>query len=80
MWLGLVAGTLTTASFLPQLTKAWKSHSTRDISLTMYIVFTLGVFLWLLYGIYIDSIPVIAANVITLAIAMVILILKIKYR
>ena len=79
MLLGLLAGAMTTASFLPQLAKAWRTHSTRDISLTMYVVFTAGIFLWLLYGIFIASIPVIAANIITLAIALVILILKIKY-
>ena len=79
MLLGLLAGAMTTASFVPQLAKAWRSHSTRDISLTMYIVFTTGVLLWLLYGIFISSVPVIAANIITLIIALIILVLKIKY-
>jgi len=80
MMLGLIAGALTTVSFLPQLVKVWRSRSTRDISLTMYIVFTAGIFLWLLYGIFIESMPVILANAVTLTIALTILALKIRYR
>jgi MtN3 and saliva related transmembrane protein len=78
--IGLLAGTLTTVSFLPQLAKAWKTRSTGDLSLSMYAVFTLGVSLWLVYGMYLNSLPVIAANAITLLIALLILILKIRYR
>jgi MtN3 and saliva related transmembrane protein len=78
--LGLIAGTCTTAAFLPQLVKIWKSRSTRDISLLMYVVISTGILLWLIYGIIIDSVPVIAANAVTLVIAAMILILKIRYR
>lgn len=78
--LGLAAGTLTTVSFLPQLVKAWRSRSTRDISLAMYTVFTFGVLLWLIYGVMIDSLPVILANAVTLVIAIVIMVLKIRFR
>ncbi|MDX9858415.1 MAG: SemiSWEET transporter [candidate division Zixibacteria bacterium] len=78
--IGFLAGTLTTVSFLPQLVKAWRTRSTGDISLAMYVVFVLGVFLWLVYGIFLASLPVIAANAITLVIAIVILLLKIRYR
>jgi len=77
--LGLVAGTLTTAAFLPQLTKAWKSRSTKDISLLMYVVICTGILLWLIFGLCIGSLPVIAANAVTLLIAIAILILKIRY-
>lgn len=77
--LGLAAGALTTAAFLPQLIKAWKSRSTKDVSLLMYIVFCIGILLWLIYGICIDSLPLIAANVISLMIAITILILKLRY-
>ncbi len=80
MLLGLVAGALTTVSFVPQLTKAWRTRSTKDISLAMYIVITTGILLWLVYGLYIVSYPVILANAVTLVIAAMILILKIKYR
>lgn len=77
--LGLVAGTLTTAAFLPQLIKVWKSRSTKDISLAMYIVICLGILLWLIFGLCIGSLPVIAANAVTLLIATAILILKIRF-
>ncbi len=78
--LGLIAGALTTAAFLPQVIKTWKSKQTRDISLIMFLAFTSGVFLWLLYGIYINSLPVIAANLVTFMLSLIILIFKIKYK
>ncbi|MEW5794957.1 MAG: SemiSWEET transporter [Candidatus Zixiibacteriota bacterium] len=78
--IGLIAGTCTTTAFVPQLLKIWKSKSTRDISLWMYVVICTGIALWLIYGIIIDSLPVILANVVTLVIASAILILKIRYR
>jgi MtN3 and saliva related transmembrane protein len=77
--LGLVAGTLTTAAFLPQLVKAWKSRSTKDISLLMYVIICTGILLWLIFGLCIGSLPVIAANAATLLIAIAILILKIRF-
>lgn len=80
MLLGLVAGALTTVSFLPQLAKAWRTRSTKDISLTMYVVITTGVLLWLIYGMFIESYPVILANAVTLIIAALIRALKIKHR
>ncbi|MEY2688564.1 MAG: hypothetical protein RL375_2762 [Pseudomonadota bacterium] len=76
---GTVAATLTTLSFLPQ---AWLTMRTRDvsgISLSMYSVFTVGVSLWLVYGILLDAWPVIIANAVTLALAITILTLKIRY-
>lgn len=76
--LGLVAGSLTTGAFLPQLIKVLKSRSTTDISLLMYIVICIGILLWLIFGICTSSIPVIAANAVTLVIAGTILILKIR--
>jgi len=78
--LGLLAGALTTVSFLPQLVKVWRSRSAGDISLAMYLIITTGFLLWLLYGVIIASVPVILANAVTLLIAVMILILKIKYR
>ena len=80
MLLGLAAGTLTTISFFPQLVQAWKSKSTKDISLGMYIAFCCGILLWLIYGLLIGSVPVIAANAVTLVFTCLILILKLKYR
>ena len=74
-----MAGLLTTLAFIPQLTQAWKSKSTKDVSLGMFLIFTTGVLLWLIYGIEIRSLPVIAANGVTLVLAGAILMLKIRY-
>lgn len=78
--LGLVAATLTTVAFLPQLIKTWKSKSAKDVSLGMLITFCIGVFLWLIYGIYLQALPIILANLLTLIFNLIILGFKIKYR
>jgi MtN3 and saliva related transmembrane protein len=78
--LGLLAATLTTCAFVPQLLKVWKSKSTHDISLAMYIVICAGVLFWLIYGLLRNDLPVIIANAVTLIIASMILFLKLKYR
>ena len=77
--IGSVAAVLTTASFIPQ---AWHSFKTRDvsgISLVMYSVFTLGVALWLLYGVLLQSWPLMIANSITLVLAAAILGMKLRF-
>ena len=77
--IGSVAAVLTTASFIPQ---AWHSFKTRDVSgvsLGMYSVFTVGVALWLVYGILLFAWPLIIANSITLALAATILSLKLRF-
>ena len=79
-FLGYVAAVLTTISFVPQAILTIKTKDTKGISLPMYILFTIGVACWLLYGIYFGMIPVIIANFITLALAIVILTFKIKYK
>ena len=79
-FLGYVAAVLTTISFVPQALLIIKSKDTKGISLPMYILFTIGVACWLLYGIYFGMIPVIIANFITLVLAVVILTFKIKYK
>lgn len=78
--IGLVAGTLTTLSFIPQLIKIVRSKSTHDISLVMYVVFSTGILLWLIYGLMIGDVPVIVANAVALSITIAILSLKIRYR
>jgi MtN3 and saliva related transmembrane protein len=78
--LGLFAGMLTTAAFLPQVIKAWKSRSTRDISLGMFTMFCTGVFLWIVYGFLVGDLPVIVANAATFLLAAGILALKLRYR
>lgn len=79
MWLGMLAGTLTTIAFLPQLIRTWQSKSTKDISLGMFLIFTGGVVLWLIYGVLINSLPVMLANGLTFLLASAILVLKIRY-
>jgi MtN3 and saliva related transmembrane protein len=78
--LGLVAGSLTTLSFLPQLVKAWKSRSTHDISIGMFSLLAVGIALWIVYGVVTADVPVIAANSLTLLFVGLILALKLRYR
>ena len=78
--LGLVAATLTTGAFVPQVYKTWKNKSVKDISLSMYTVLLMGLLLWIVYGFYINSLPIIAANVITATLSVLIVIMKIKYK
>ncbi len=79
-YIGFVAAFCTTFAFLPQAIKVWKTKSTKDISLFMFIIFTFGVFSWLIYGISISDKPIILANSITLVLSLFILIYKIKYK
>jgi MtN3 and saliva related transmembrane protein len=76
---GYLAAILTTLSFLPQAIKTIKEKNTEGISLLMYSMFTAGVFLWLIYGLFIKDFPIICANTITLILAVSILVLKVKY-
>jgi MtN3 and saliva related transmembrane protein len=78
--LGITAGVLTTIAYLPQLIKTWQSKSAGDISWTMLIVLCLGIILWLAYGLAIHDLPILLANIVTLLLAGVILVLKIRYR
>jgi MtN3 and saliva related transmembrane protein len=77
--LGYAAAFCTTAAFVPQLVRVIRLRSARDISLPTFLLFSIGVFLWLIYGIAIWSMPVIASNVVTLAISVGILVLKLRY-
>lgn len=78
--IGLVAAVLTTASFLPQVFKTYKTKDTSGLSLTMYIVFFIGVVLWSIYGIYINSLSVILANSITAILALYLIFMKLSYK
>lgn len=78
--LGLAAGSLTTAAFVPQVIKTWKSRSAKDLSLGMFSLFSLGVLLWLVYGFAVKDIPVIAANTITLMLAFTLLFFKLRFK
>ena len=78
-WIGSIAAFCTTVSFVPQLIRVWQRKSARDISLTMFLLFSFGVACWLLYGLGLASRPIIAANAATLALAIAILALKLRY-
>ncbi|HUZ04074.1 MAG TPA: SemiSWEET transporter [Acidobacteriaceae bacterium] len=77
--IGTVAAFCTTISFVPQLVRVWRRKSAADISLGMFLFFSLGVLLWLIYGIQIGSRPVTEANAVTLALSLAILGLKLHY-
>jgi MtN3 and saliva related transmembrane protein len=79
-WVGSAAACLTTASFVPQAWHTFRSRDVSGISITMYSLFTLGVALWLVYGILLLAWPIIIANVITTSLALMILVMKLKYR
>jgi MtN3 and saliva related transmembrane protein len=77
--IGSVAAVCTTIAFLPQLVRVWRRKSADDISLSMFLIFSTGVALWLVYGLRINSPPMIAANTVTLILAIGILVLKLRY-
>ena len=77
--LGLVAGFCTTAAFVPQVVKTWRTRHTRDLSLGMFLIYITGIALWLLYGIVLNDIPIIAANVATFALSAAMLYFKLRY-
>ena len=78
--LGLLAGALTTIAFLPQVLKTWRTKSTEDISAVMFITFCLGLLLWLIYGLLINSLPIIFANALTLIFSSIILYFKFRFK
>ena len=76
--IGFAAAFLTTIAFIPQVIQVWKSKSVEGLSLTTYIIFIIGVFLWFLYGLSIGSLSMIIANFITVLLASVIIYFIIK--
>ena len=76
---GMAAGFLTTVAFVPQAAKIWRSRSARDISLRAFSAFTLGVALWLAYGILERELPIIFWNAVTLVLAGAILAMKLRF-
>ena len=79
-YVGFFAAFCTTIAFVPQAIKVYKSKSTKDISLYMFLIFTIGVLSWLIYGIIISNLPVILANAVTLVLSIFILIYKLQYK
>lgn len=78
-WLGLVAGTLTTVAFVPQAVKIWVTKSADDVSYLMFGIFTIGIVMWLAYGIALGAMPIIVANVVTLVLSLLVIALKVRY-
>lgn len=78
--IGLMAATLTTSAFVPQVYKAWRHRSTKDISLVMYIAFFVGTLLWLYYGLVHKSLAIILANGVTCFLVGVMLFLKLRFK
>lgn len=76
---GLIAGCLTTLAYLPQVIQVWRTRSARDISLGMFLMMVSGIALWLLYGLMIGSVALIAANSVTLVLTLLVLLGKLKY-
>ena len=77
---GLVAAALTTAAFVPQVYKTWKTKSADELSLTMYLVFFTGIMLWLAYGILLISLSIILANIVTGILVLVLIYFKWRYK
>jgi MtN3 and saliva related transmembrane protein len=77
--IGLLAGALTTASFVPQVVRILVTRETRAISLTMYALFTTGVFLWLVYGVILGELPIVLANGLAFVLAATVLALKLRH-
>lgn len=77
--IGFAAATCTTVAYAPQAIKVWKTRSTGDISLGMFLVMVLGLALWLIYGLLSGDGPLIASNAVTMLLAGGILVMKLRY-
>jgi len=78
--IGFIAGTLTTISFVPQVLKTFRSKRCDDLSWGMLLAFTTGVFLWLVYGVFLRSAPIMLANLVTVLLLVWLVVMKIRYR
>lgn len=78
-WFGIAAAILTTAAYAPQAIQAWRTRSTKDVSLPMFLMMVSGIMLWLIYGLLIGDLPLILANAMTLLLAGAILVAKIRF-
>jgi len=78
--IGFIAAILTTSAFVPQVYKTWKTKSVENLSLATYIVFFIGIVLWLIYGIYLNSLAMIVSNIVTGALILLLLFFKLKYK
>lgn len=79
-YLGYAAAFCTTFAFVPQAIKVYQTRKTHDISLYLFLIFSVGVGIWLVYGILIDDLPLIVSNSVTLLLSLFILVYKIRYQ
>jgi MtN3 and saliva related transmembrane protein len=77
--IGLAAATCTTIAFVPQALKAWRTRSTKDVSLSMFVLMVSGILLWLIYGAMLGDLPLVLANGVTLGLAAAILACKLRF-
>jgi MtN3 and saliva related transmembrane protein len=77
--IGLVAAVCTTGAFVPQVTRVWRLKSAKEISLTAFAAFSLGTSFWTAYGLLINSVPVILANGVTLALSLAMVVMKLNF-
>ena len=78
--LGLIAGTITSITFLPQVIKVWQTKSAKDLSLMMLLLLMLGVILWLIYGLILMNVAIIYTNSMVLAMSLILLFFKLRYK
>lgn len=78
--LGMLAGTITSITFLPQVIKVWKSRSAKDLSLIMLLLLMVGVSLWLAYGLVLGDAAIIYTNSMVLLMTLILLFFKLKYK
>ena len=78
-FLGLAAGVCTTGSFIPQVVKSWKTKGTKDLSFAMLILLVVGIGLWLTYGLLTKDMPILLANIVSFALTLSLLVVKMKY-
>ncbi len=76
---GMIAAVLTTIAFLPQVIRTWRTRSTSDISLGMFVTYVTGILLWLVYGLMIHDMPLIVSNAVTFVLSGTILLLKLRH-
>ncbi len=77
--IGLAAAFCTTIAFVPQVVRTWKSRSTKDISLGTFVFYAIGIFTWLVYGVLIGDLPLIASNGVTFVLSLIMLGFKLRY-
>ena len=79
-YIGSIAAILTTAAFLPQVIKTHQTRHTKDLSMLMYIMFSIGLVMWLVYGFMLGELPIIGANGITLVMSLYVLFMMIRFK